>query len=429
MTPRVFLAIPVNRDIHPSVLDSILHVSSGYINNAYIDSAPSKYLDDKRNDCVKKFLETDCTHIIFWDSDTVADANVIDALVKHDLPIISPVIYKKGGAHEPCFGYWDPLRRLYRTPMPFPYNEMLKVDIVGTGFLLVKREVFESLTFPWFECGDDDQSGEDVYFSLKCREADIPIYVDTSIHLGHIATPYVITNETYEMYMFWKIVKDIMASGRLEEFSKILMDFTGKKHEELVEQSPHASVTMKPTRVSYTTPTLIREAYLDYIQNYSKPEWAMSWELIAYIDRFMQQIKPKRILDLGSGFSSFLFRLSGAEVTSIDASPAWLLKTEEFLKKYDKFDGSLSTSLSFDGMFDIIFLDYDAGDAIKDRIALFEKVREHCSGVIFLDDMQFDSYRLAAADYFKNDIVLDLKIDTLDRYYRYAWMVIPRANA
>ena len=421
----VFLAIPILREIQPLVLDSILHAGGGLVTHAHVESDYSKFLDDKRNSCVEQFLKTDCTHLLFWDSDTIADANAIKILLAHDKPVTSAVIYKKGGDHAPCFGYWDEASRTYRTPTPFQYDKLIQVDIVGTGFLLIKREVFERVEYPWFQCSDKSQSGEDVFFCVKCKEVGIPIFVDTGLHLGHIATPYVVTNETYEMSLFWKMIRGFKEEGRLDKFRELLFAFTKQLPVEIdVQADPSNNFRLVRGNIGYKPSDAMRTAYLEYVKDVSKPEWAISWQLACFLDKTLKQLKPKRILDLGSGFSSFVFRSNCAEVVSADKDPTWLERTREFLVKHKlNTDNVVEGFEGIAGDFDLILLDY----AIEDRVKLFEFVREHAK-VIVLDDMHFKLYREEVAKFFKDDLVFDLKEETMDTFGRYSWMIVPKSN-
>jgi len=53
----------------------------------------------------------------------------------------------------------------------------------------------------------------------------------------------------------------------------------------------------------------IKSEHKVYIEHISSPEMAMSLELAYFIMNYCIEYKPKRLLDLGSGFSSFVFRL------------------------------------------------------------------------------------------------------------------------
>ena len=65
--------------------------------------------------------------------------------------------------------------------------------------------------------------------------------------------------------------------------------------------------------------------------------WLFLWNLRVYFSICFQQ-RPRIILDLGSGFSSAVFRLYMAQqnvqttVYSVDDDPLWLNKTRDSLK-------------------------------------------------------------------------------------------------
>jgi hypothetical protein len=306
--------------------------------------------------------------------------------------------------------------------MPFPYNEMIQVDIAGTGFMLIKREVFDKVKAPWFECYDKGMAGEDVYFCAKCKDAGVKVWVDTALHLGHIATPYTVTNETYEMSLYWRIIQKYKEEGRFDEFRALVNAFDGKTVEELTNQEPPFNVfTLVHAKLGYHPQEKIKMAYVDYIKNYGDPKWTMSWPLATYIDRIIHQTKPKRVLDLGSGFSSYLFRVNNLDTVSADKDPKWLRKTKKFLKSKHLNQEGLTSNPYPEGEFDIVLLDY----AMEDRVKLFEYCREH-GKVIFLDDMHYKDYREEAAKFFKEDLIFDLSEETTDAYGRYAWMVVPK---
>ena len=163
--------------------------------------------------------------------------------------------------------------------------------------------------------------------------------------------------------------------------------------------------------------------YHDYITQVSNKAWAISLELAYYLEKLVEERKPKRILDLGSGFSSYVFSLSDAEVWSVDKSKDWLEKTKQFFLKYklpvERF--ILAEDFKFDGKYDLILLDIGLAENRKEY---FEKVRKHCSGVVILDDMHFAAYREEAREFFKDCKIIDLKEETIDEFGRYAWMIV-----
>lgn len=76
----------------------------------------------------------------------------------------------------------------------------------------------------------------------------------------------------------------------------------------------------------------------EYIHTISSPSMAASLELAASLYGLCAVKQPKRLLDLGSGFSSYAFRKWAAEnpgttVVSVDDDAAWLEKTRDYLRE------------------------------------------------------------------------------------------------
>jgi SAM-dependent methyltransferase len=168
----------------------------------------------------------------------------------------------------------------------------------------------------------------------------------------------------------------------------------------------------------------LKEAYLQYVKEISNQEWTISWELCVYLDKLVRALKPKRILDLGSGFSSFLFRSTNAKVVTIDTDPSWLEKTKQFLTQHNlRTDDMYLLDEASDLVqepYDLIL--HDVGIAEKDRAPMFPLLN---SKVIILDDMHIAEYRVQAMEFFKSRTIFDLQDDTKDAYNRYACMITP----
>jgi predicted O-methyltransferase YrrM len=87
--------------------------------------------------------------------------------------------------------------------------------------------------------------------------------------------------------------------------------------------------------------------YEDYVTSVSSPVWAVSLQTAALADALCALLRPRAVLDLGSGFSSFVLRrqragAGGGTVHSVDDDPQWLERTRGFLE---------ARGVSSDGMF------------------------------------------------------------------------------
>ncbi len=132
-----------------------------------------------------KFKET--THILFVDDDQFFPSDSIHQLAKHDLPIVGANIVRKEANPRTNSRKMGTNECVYTLPQSTGLEE---VEYVGTGMMLIKREVFESLKEPYFFYDIENNVGEDVNFCRKAREAGYKIYIDHDLskdvkHVGH----------------------------------------------------------------------------------------------------------------------------------------------------------------------------------------------------------------------------------------------------
>jgi hypothetical protein len=73
-------------------------------------------------------------------------------------------------------------------------GQLFKADYTGMGFLLVKRGVFESFSYPWFHPrllkwknhpNWAEFPYDDVEFCMRARENGYDIFIDPGVRLGH----------------------------------------------------------------------------------------------------------------------------------------------------------------------------------------------------------------------------------------------------
>ncbi len=159
-------------------------------------------------------------------------------------------------------------------------------------------------------------------------------------------------------------------------------------------------------RMSDQIQSELQAAYTDYVANVSSSLIALSLNRAAFVMFLTKLLQPKRILDLGSGFSSYVFRMysaaSGAcNVISVDDSEHWLKATENFLNGYHL---STSALISLDRLeqdthglasveFDLCLLDI-GNIPLRKRILppLISAVRRK-NGILILDDFHIPGYR------------------------------------
>lgn len=150
----------------------------------------SSSIDKSRNSGVQEALtQTVVTHLCFIDSDQMFPHDAVERLLWHNKDIVGgasvtrqhPVHFtaKSFAGHNPDF------------------RQMKKVGLFavrsnGFPLMLIKREVFEKVKFPWFHScyNAGNFVSEDEYFCGKARNNDYDILVDCDLsnEIKHVGT-------------------------------------------------------------------------------------------------------------------------------------------------------------------------------------------------------------------------------------------------
>jgi predicted O-methyltransferase YrrM len=140
---------------------------------------------------------------------------------------------------------------------------------------------------------------------------------------------------------------------------------------------------------------LLDHPYRDYKKNISPGNSAISLNVGAFLKSVSEIKQPKNILDLGSGFSSYVFRrykaesLNEAHVYSVDSDKLWLEKTRDYLTGNNLNNQNMYHWEEFKKikkpLFDLIFVDIRP---IERRLKYFNSFVSYLSksGAIIYDD-------------------------------------------
>ncbi len=127
--------------------------------------------DHCRNDIVLKFLSTDCDWLLMVDSDVVPPVNVLE-MINNNVDVCSAHVSTFNGEVIPVGMTKD--ERGYHHNFKHSAPGLHKVDAVGTGCILIKRQVFDRLDKPYFRFKYNSDgllvNGEDFDFSERVGE-------------------------------------------------------------------------------------------------------------------------------------------------------------------------------------------------------------------------------------------------------------------
>jgi hypothetical protein len=137
-------------------------------------------------------------YFLSLDADVAFNPEDILSLINRNLQIVSGS-YKKKDANLIVGGYFDN-NQLMGEWVPWSDNGLKKVDWVGGGFLLMKKEVLEKMEFPWFRyeiVRTEEEDGphqvhmsDDLGFCRNAKRCGIDIYLDCDCKVQHIVSPY-----------------------------------------------------------------------------------------------------------------------------------------------------------------------------------------------------------------------------------------------
>ena len=132
------------------------------------------YIHLNRETCVLQAMESECSHILFVDSDVQFNFDAIARLLAHGVDIVGARYNKKV----------IPIESTVKQDI----KELAEVPFVPTGFILINCEVFKKLKRPYFFFEDKADSSEDLYFCNKAIEAGFKVYCDPTIQIAHLGT-------------------------------------------------------------------------------------------------------------------------------------------------------------------------------------------------------------------------------------------------
>ena len=142
----------------------------------------SRNIQLARNLLVARVLkDNNISHVCMIDADMTFPPQTLKYLLAADKDVIG-VLYTTR-AKPIYFCAFKQTGQNHFEPIYQFKHAVEEVDAVGSGFMLIKREVLKGMETPFAISGNYT---EDVEFCLRARKRGFKIYVDTRIRCGHI---------------------------------------------------------------------------------------------------------------------------------------------------------------------------------------------------------------------------------------------------
>ena len=375
MNKKVCIGIPCYQNVSFEILDDYMRFAYylGRRCTSYDFALAIKGKTEQfraRNAIVKSALQWGCDYILMLDDDHILDVDkgnpvweysprfgFIETLLKHlesdpQKGIVGGLYVQRGREAFPV------IMKEFESGPSFMLHEEItgtlqQVDITGGGCMLIRKEVFEKISDPWF--GPEFEFGTDIQICRKVREAGFSVWCDTSIHIGHVMLEREILIPTI----------GVPRVGLPEETGEFLagykadvLEYTGKTHGELLE----AASTYKKNHV----PPEDLSKLEDYYKNIGEDQLARNFcfhmqpEVVHFATEVMRMFTPDQIaygLDYYCGSAPIGFELAqrGHNLDFVDVDGAY---GYEFVKwRVEKY--KVRAEFEMNGPYDYILL-FDA---------------------------------------------------------------------
>ncbi len=172
--------------VYPSNADVDINVIEGY------------QLPFARNRIVQNALQKEVDYLLFIDADMVFPPDLLLRLLKHDVPFVNALAFRRIKPHYPCIFNWDEKNKCYVT-VPY-FGGLLEVDATGMPAVLIKIEIFKKMKQPLYYY-EDHLFSSDLTFCRNAKKLGYKILIDTDLKIGHLGEEVVITEDNYFQHL------------------------------------------------------------------------------------------------------------------------------------------------------------------------------------------------------------------------------------
>ena len=148
--------------------------------------------DHGRNTVCQVALEKNFQWLFFMDDDVIAPPDTIQRLINRNADIVSGLYYRRAEPIMPVALYDTKPKPTFVTNIQL--GQVVEVDLVGAGCLLIHQRVLKAMKKPWFDwlmdrddIPEEEKCSEDFAFCRKAKkDHGFKIILDTSIQCLHV---------------------------------------------------------------------------------------------------------------------------------------------------------------------------------------------------------------------------------------------------
>jgi hypothetical protein len=189
---KLSILVPTRESVHTHFAYSLtqLYKTTSEVIDTYLFFDSSTILLNQREKLIEEAKNINSDYVLWLDSDMVFPSTTALRLLEHDKDIVGCNYLKRTNPIKPVayknVGDWDSF-------LPLKVEEeLVEVEGVGMGCLLMKTKIFNQIQKPYFEFTYNEQSndwlGEDFNVLKKLRDVGHKVYIDTllSVEIKHL---------------------------------------------------------------------------------------------------------------------------------------------------------------------------------------------------------------------------------------------------
>lgn len=189
---KLSILVPTRESVHTHFAYSLtqLYKTTSEVIDTYLFFDSSTILLNQREKLIEEAKKINSDYVLWLDSDMVFPSTTALRLLEHDKDIVGCNYLKRTNPIKPVayknVGDWDSF-------LPLKVEEeLVEIEGVGMGCLLMKTEIFNQIQKPYFEFTynqlSNDWLGEDFNVLKKLRDVGHKVYIDTllSVEIKHL---------------------------------------------------------------------------------------------------------------------------------------------------------------------------------------------------------------------------------------------------
>ena len=160
---------------------------------------PGVRIPTVRNTAVAIAMQGNADYLFFMDDDMLVPPDIIEKLLSMDVPIACPIFFRSSDGNDALAYYIDPESGEPDNMTDYPVDQVFEAHGgCGTGVMLIRRDVLESLESPHFYYPRDTRYGMDLLFCRRAREKGFATWCDSRILVEQMDNPQPVGRKQWE---------------------------------------------------------------------------------------------------------------------------------------------------------------------------------------------------------------------------------------